>query len=269
MKHFNPFTVEPAIQNLFHLVFDPWERACSRLRGDASKLAPTFSDWTPATMPGVRGTASPASIHQILRPIAWLRFLFAVCAGLIATAAFAAEKSAINPESTDYRIVPNDQIRFHITGEADETLFQRVSSEGQISVPLLGAVKVAGRTLRETETLMEKRYRDEGFFISPQIILSFESYASRTVSVLGQVNNPIQVEFPIERGQISIVNAITRAGGFTRVARTDAVKVMRIVEGKEVAFTVNVAAYLNENAKEQQVFKLRPDDVVFVPERVF
>jgi len=43
---------------------------------------------------------------------------------------------------------------------------------------------------------------------------------------------------------------------------------MRIVEGKETAFTVNVTAYLNETSKEQE-FRLLPDDVVFVPERVF
>ena len=176
--------------------------------------------------------------------------------------------AAPKPENTDYRIIPNDQIRFHITGEPDETLFQRVSSQGEISVPLLGAVKVAGQTLRETEIAMEKRYREEGFFIDPQVILSFESYAPRTVSVLGQVNSPVQIDFTSERKQMGIVNAITRAGGFTRVAKTDSVKVMRTVDGKETTFTVNVAAYLNETSKELQ-FKLLPDDIVFVPERVF
>lgn len=203
--------------------------------------------------------------------------LFAGCAALFASALFAAPlatapaapvSAETKAENRDYRIVSNDQIRFHITGETDETLFQRVSSQGEISVPLLGAVKVAGLTLRETEVAMEKRYRDEGFYIDPQVILSFESYAPRTVSVLGQVNNPIQVEFSTERKQMGIVNAITRAGGFTRVARTDSVKVMRTVDGKEATFTVNVAAYLNETAKDQQ-FMLLPDDIIFVPERVF
>ena len=51
---------------------------------------------------------------------------------------------------SDYRIVPNDQIRFHVTGELDEVLIHRVSSQGEIAIPLLGAVKVAGLTLRES-----------------------------------------------------------------------------------------------------------------------
>lgn len=167
----------------------------------------------------------------------------------------------------DYRIAPRDQLQFQVFEESD-ILIQRVSSAGEIAVPLLGSVRVAGLTLREAEALMEKRYREGGYYLDPQVILSFLSYAPRSVSVLGQVNNPVQVEFPIERGDIGIVSAITRAGGFTRVARTDAVKVMRQQEGKEAVFTINVAAFLDEKSKETE-FKLLPDDIVFIPERVF
>jgi polysaccharide export outer membrane protein len=179
-----------------------------------------------------------------------------------------AEETAASPANTDYRIVPNDQIKFHITGETDDPLIQRVTSQGEISIPLLGAVKVAGLTLRESETAMEKLYRTEGYFINPQVILSVDTYAPRNVSVLGQVNNPNQIDFPIERGEIGIVTAIARAGGFTRVAQIDAVKVMRRVNGKDVSITVNVAAYLNKTTQDDQ-FQLLPDDIVFVPERVF
>jgi polysaccharide export outer membrane protein len=171
-------------------------------------------------------------------------------------------------DTADYRIAPRDQLQFQLFEEADSVLLQRVSSAGEISVPLLGAVKVAGRTLRETEALLEQRYRAGGFYIKPQVILSFQSYAPRSVSVLGQVNNPNQIDFSIERGTIGIVSAITRAGGFTRVARPEAVRVMRTVNGKETSFTVNVASYLDDKSNNQE-FRLMPDDIVFVPERVF
>ena len=171
-------------------------------------------------------------------------------------------------EVGDYRIAPRDNIQFQIFEETDSLLLQRVSSAGEISIPLIGSVKVKGLTLRQAEALIEKRYRDGGFFLKPQVILSFDSYAPRSVSVLGQVNNPNQIDFSIERGDIGILTAITRAGGFTRVAQTDAVKVMRTVDGKETSFTVNVSAYLNTKDGDQQ-FKLMPDDIVFVPERVF
>ena len=194
--------------------------------------------------------------------------VFLGCLNFLAAPLVSAETNVASSPDFDYRIAPRDQLRFQITGETEEPLLQRVSSGGEISVPLLGAVKVVGLTLRETETLIEKRYREDGYYLNPQVVLYFESYAPRVVSILGQVNNPVQVEFSIEREQMGIVAAITRAGGFTRVAQTDSVKVMRTIDGKETVFKVNVASYLNEAAKDQE-FKLLPNDVVFVPERVF
>jgi len=172
------------------------------------------------------------------------------------------------PDARDYRIAPRDNLQFQIFEEPDSLLLQRVSSDGEIAVPLLGSVKISGMTLRQAESYIEEHYREGGFYLKPQVILSFESYAPRSVSVLGQVNNPNQIDFSIERGDIGILTAITRAGGFTRVAQTDAVKVIRTIDGKETTFTVNVTAYLNDKDATQQ-FKLMPDDIVFVPERVF
>jgi polysaccharide export outer membrane protein len=195
-------------------------------------------------------------------------FPFATLGALGADENMPAQAEPTLGEVGDYRIAPRDNIQFQIFEETDSLLLQRVSSAGEISIPLIGSVKVIGLTLRQAEALIEKRYRDGGYFLKPQVILSFDSYAPRSVSVLGQVNNPNQIDFSIERGDIGILTAITRAGGFTRVAQTDAVKVMRTVAGKETSFTVNVSAYLNTKEADQQ-FKLMPDDIVFVPERVF
>jgi protein involved in polysaccharide export with SLBB domain len=209
--------------------------------------------------------------HSALR---WSRCLVLLAGGVLAHAAgpAAAPAVVITKVSTldlgDYHIAPRDNLQFQVFEEADSLLVQRVSSDGVIAVPLLGSVKVSGMTLREAETSIEKRYREGGFYLKPQVILSFDSYAPRSVSVLGQVNNPNQIDFSIERGDIGILTAITRAGGFTRVAQTDAIKVIRTTEGKETTITVNITAYLNDKSSTQQ-FKLLPDDIVFVPERVF
>ena len=67
---------------------------------------------------------------------------------------------------------------------------------------------------------------------------------------------------------MEVVAAIAKAGGFTRVARPDTVKVTRTVDGKEYVFSVNVTTCLSDASKKQE-FRLLPDDIVFVPERVF
>jgi len=193
-----------------------------------------------------------------------LRSALAACVGMM-TAAFVLGQDSSLP---DYLIVSRDALKFQVTGEPDEPLVERVSSAGEVSIPLLGAVKVAGLSLRQAENLIEKRYVSEGYFLKPQVILSFDSYAPRNVSVLGQVNNPSQVDFSIEKGDMGIVSAITKAGGFTRVARPEQVRVTRNVDGKDTTIIVNVASYLDQTAKNNE-FKLLPDDIVFVPERVF
>jgi protein involved in polysaccharide export with SLBB domain len=195
--------------------------------------------------------------------------LFAMAAlAALGSLCLSAQDAGRSNYAPDYRIVPRDELKFQITGETDDPLLQRVTSAGEVSIPLLGAVKVAGLTLRQAESQIEKGYLDGGFYIKPQVILSFNSYGPRSVSVLGQVNNPSSIDFPIERQQIGIVSAITKAGGFTRVARPDAVKVTRTIDGKEQVFAVDVTAYLTDTSKEQE-FELYPDDIVFVPERVF
>ena len=212
-------------------------------------------------------TPSPSAARRSGRSFPALRAALLACLG-IAAAHLPGQEEQQRLYATDYRIVARDELKFQVTGEPEDPLIERVSSAGEVSIPLLGGVRVAGLSLREAESLIEKRYVDGGFFVNPQVILSFNSYAPRSVSVLGQVNNPSSVDFVIERGQMGIISAITKAGGFTRVARPDSVKVMRTVDGKDVSFTVNVTSYLNESSKEPE-FKLMPDDIVFVPERVF
>jgi len=203
--------------------------------------------------------------HNLTMP---LRSLFIGVIALVGAASSRAQSTNPSNYAPDYRIVARDELKFQMTGEVDDPLLQRVTSAGEVSIPLLGAVKVAGLTLRQAESLIEKQYLDGGFYIKPQVILSFNSYGPRSVSVLGQVNNPSSIDFPIERQQIGIVSAITKAGGFTRVARPEAVKVTRTIDGKETVFAVDVTAYLSDTSKEQE-FELYPDDIVFVPERVF
>jgi polysaccharide export outer membrane protein len=138
---------------------------------------------------------------------------------------------------------------------------------------MIGVVEVAGLTLREAEKKLRKDYIDGGYFVNPQVILVLQEYNKRSVSVLGQVNRPEQIQFPLEAGSMSIVHAITLAGGLTRLARSDAIQVTRIgPDEREQRFTVNVEGYLAGGTKKGDgatTFHLLPGDVVFVPERSF
>lgn len=188
-------------------------------------------------------------------------------------AAFGAHPEATAPATRgDYRIARHDLISFQIYEEPDTQLVQRVSTTGELPLPMIGVVKIAGLTLREAEEAIRRRYIEEDYFISPQVILVVEQYNPRNVSVLGQVNRPSQITMPLEAATMNIVEAITYAGGLTRLARADVVQVTRVDENdREQRFSVNVEAYLagGRNAGSAQGFQLLPGDIVFVPERSF
>ena len=119
--------------------------------------------------------------------------------------------------------------------------------------------------------MLEKRFREGGFFVDPQVILSVQQYGDRYVAVLGQVKNPERIALLSETNSIGILQAITQAGGFTRVARIDAVQVLRTnAAGQDERLTVNMEEILRPKpGAPTQEFQLQSGDIVFIPERVF
>lgn len=172
----------------------------------------------------------------------------------------------------DYRIGPRDEIQFQVHAQPDTVTRQRVSATGELRLPFVGSVKVGGQTVREAEKTVEQRLRDGGFFVAPQAIISVEQFRERYVSLLGEVKNPDRVEFPSETSTLGILQAVAQVGGFTRVARTDAVQVFRTrPDGVPERFTLNLDEFLRPKTAAQGMpeFQLAPGDVVFVAERKF
>jgi protein involved in polysaccharide export with SLBB domain len=182
--------------------------------------------------------------------------------------------SMVSPSMTanaDYRLAPRDLVQFQVYNQPDMTTAQRVTANGDLRFPLVGTVNLAGKTLREAESLLEKQFKEGGFFVNPQVILAVEQYGERYVAVLGQVKTPERIPMAVETKSMGMLQAITQAGGFTRVSRTDQVQVLRIhPDGKEERITVNVDELLKPRTPESaSEFQLVAGDVVFVPERVF
>lgn len=182
--------------------------------------------------------------------------------------AWAAENA---PADTNrYRMYVRDLVRIAVHGEPEMTVDRRIDGQGEINVPLIGQVKVAGLTAAAAQDLIANRYREEEIFIRPQVVVSLIEYSPKEVMVLGQVTKQGKQILPPESATISIVEAITSAGGLTRIAKGDAVRVTRKDEkGIEQATTVNVEKLIDGRGTGGEAFMLQPGDVVYVPERVF
>jgi polysaccharide export outer membrane protein len=90
-----------------------------------------------------------------------------------------------------------------------------------------------------------------------------KEYNSKKVFVFGEVQKP--GTFTFEDG-MSIVQAVTLAGGFTKTAAQNSTSVTRRVQGQEVKVRVNVQDIALGKAPN---FTLEPGDIVFVPESLF
>lgn len=169
----------------------------------------------------------------------------------------------------NYRLFVRDVIQIGVQGEPDVAVQRRIDGSGEVAVPFLGAVKVAGLTVAEAQAEIRRRYVAEEIFIRPEVVVSIVEYSPKEILVLGQVGKQGKLALSPEAVAMSIVEAVTGAGGFTRIAKSDAVRVTRKDEtGAERVFTVDVEKMLAGRGGAEP-FQLLPGDVVFVPERVF
>ena len=163
-----------------------------------------------------------------------------------------------------------DLVRVNVQGEPSVSVDRRIDGLGQINVPLIGAVKVSGLTIDEAQQLITRRYVQDEIFIHPEVVLIMLDYAPKEVMILGQIGKQGKVPFPPETSTLSIVDAITSAGGLTRISNGSSVRVTRHDEqGHEQDFTVNVEKMIEGRGPKDETFLLQSGDVVFVPERVF
>jgi polysaccharide biosynthesis/export protein len=168
-------------------------------------------------------------------------------------------------EHQDYILQASDLLHIQVFQEEDLTREVRISQEYTITLPLIGTIDLKGKTLRQCEEMVRSLYNKD-FLVNPQVTIMVKEYSKRTVDVQGQVGNPGAIEFPQEKG-LSLVQAVTRAGGFTRLADKKRVMLTRHQsDGSTKTYTINVTEIIEGNSRDLWI--LQKDDSIFVPERI-
>ena len=203
----------------------------------------------------------------------WLAGLLAawlVCATLSAPA----QVAPLKPDSRKallYTIAITDSLQVSVFGEEDLSRISRVDARGLINLPLVGEVKVFGLTLRDAEQAIARAYREGRFLRNPQVTVTVEVYAVREISVQGQVKNPQRVVLPPE-SSMTVLEAITKCGGFSDSAKGTEVRVTRVdADGKVKVYIVDIDSLIKgkDRAKsEDNSLLLLPGDIIYVPERL-
>jgi polysaccharide export outer membrane protein len=175
----------------------------------------------------------------------------------------------INP---DYILSEKDVVSVQVFGEPELSKEQRLDGSGNIRMGLIGTIDIAGLTLREAELKLEEAYQEQRYLRDPQISLQISEYAPRYISVLGEVKSPGRVQLEDESNGMRLVDAISAVGGFSGIAKADAVRITRAAtDGSESTEVVDAEALVNgRDADIPEAFLiLKPGDVVYVPERLF
>jgi len=205
-----------------------------------------------------------------------LKLLLSIAALAVLAAAARADAKQTGEDSVrtkSYRIRTTDKLSIRVFQEDDLTTICRVDAKGTVNLPLVGEIRVYGQTLSEAERTIQEAYKNGRFLRNPEVTVAVEEYAPREVSIQGQVKNPGRYPLPVE-SSMSLVELVTKAGGFTDTAQGTAVRVTRILpDGSTRVITLDVESLIKgrSDAKtngDNNALLLEPDDIVYVPERI-
>lgn len=140
-------------------------------------------------------------------------------------------------------------------GETNKNIYGYViDNNGNIQLPLLGSFNVQGKTLRETEELIQRKA--EGLFKDVTAKVRLLNYK---ITVVGEVKTP--GVFYSNEENMTVLDAIGRAQGLTDYALIDQVLVMRPSNGEQTAYILNLNS---RTSLRNEGFYLLPGDVVVV-----
>lgn len=172
----------------------------------------------------------------------------------------AQEPALAPPDPAPYRVQVNDVLEFLFFKNTELNQTRTVGPDGEVSLQLVGRVRVGGRTTSEIAEELTTRYAKD--LVEPQVTVAIKEFSGLKVYVGGEVNTPgIQVY----RGGLSALQAILAAGGFKKSASLKSVVLIRKGDGGRPTGTVVDLSRVLKKAEFDRDLALAPSDILFVP----
>jgi polysaccharide export outer membrane protein len=174
--------------------------------------------------------------------------------------AFVSAQEASSIKAPALRIAPGDLIELSIYENADLSGHFRVNENGNVSVPLAGAVHVAGNTAEEAAVAIEKRYIETEILqpANAHATVYISEFATQKITVTGEVRAP--GIYPA-LGVRMLNDVMTVAGGLLPTASTEIQIAHR--DDPEHPVKVEYDPYAHKPVIPQ--LQLQPGDTVIVP----
>ena len=166
-----------------------------------------------------------------------------------------------------YVLQPGDKLNIKIYPEDEYIKGGRVEigSEGNITLPLVGKIQVAGKNVLEAERAIVKMLAVD-YLVDPEAVIEVLEYRKQSIVVLGQVRKPGTYQFPEGAMRMTLLEAVSMAGGFSDVANAKRIKIIRKKDRGNEMIQANAEAIMA--GKEKDV-ELESGDIVNVSESLF
>jgi polysaccharide export outer membrane protein len=176
-------------------------------------------------------------------------------------ASTSARSSSTNPATTDpdYKIGPQDMLRVDVWKEPDISRIVPVRPDGKITLPLVNDVQAAGLTTTQLAAKIAEGLKK--YITSPQVTVGVTEINSRRIFVNGEVARA--GAFPL-LPNMTVLQALSSAGGFTQFAREKKIYILRMENGKQVKYPFNYKEAVSGKNVEQNII-LQGGDIIVVP----
>lgn len=155
-----------------------------------------------------------------------------------------------------------DDVEIRVFGEPELGGKHRIRSDGTVALPLAGRVEIRGLTPEQAAEAVRAAYRN-GYLNDPEVTVTVLAFNSKKFYVLGAVGRP--GVFPFDE-DVTILEAIIKAGGFGAGASKNSVLVTRNVNGTPVRFEIPVDDIAQGKQKNVSVM---PGDIIYVQTSAF
>jgi polysaccharide export outer membrane protein len=155
------------------------------------------------------------------------------------------------PEDTSYTLDSGDKLRIVVFGQEGLTASYAVDTSGNITMPLIGAVRARGLSTAGLQQAVVARLRN-GYVREPHVAVEVEAY--RPFFILGEVTLPGQYPYV---PNMTVETAVAIAGGYTPRAFKRKIEITHQVNG------------LTERRVVSPNYPVRPGDTVHIAERWF
>ena len=163
------------------------------------------------------------------------------------------------PVAPSYLIGPNDLLSIYVWKENELTQDVTVLPDGKVSFPLIGEVVAAGQTVTQLKKTITDRL--EKYVTAPEVTVIVKESRSRMAYIIGKVARPGPLMLAPD---MTVIQALSSAGGFTEWADQKNISIVRRGEGKETQIKFNFKDFTSGDNLGQNIL-LMPGDTIVVP----